>query len=296
MEEILKVVQNVVEYYLTEEQAVPFNPSTGILRRLKRAQNIESMPDFVAAVGEYNESIVQLRKDGVIAANLDKKHDVPLGLLKCIMTQIYDRAVSPTVDSLRQYEPGSDGVYGELLAPFVSRIFEEVHLKSGDVFVDLGSGVGNVVLQAALEIGCESWGCEFMPNASKIADLQAKEFAARCRMWGIGPGKVKLEKTSFFENDNIVRTLQRADVVLVNNQVFGADTNRRLVDLFLDLKDGCKIVSLKSFVQDENITYRNENDTATNLKVVRKEYFSGSVSWTDASGVYFIATKKGRKA
>ena len=76
--------------------------------------------------------------------------------------------------------------------------------------VDLGSGVGNVVLQAALEIGCESWGCEMMPNACTLADLQQAEFKARCRLWGITPGKTRLVQGDFLTEQSIIEVLKRA--------------------------------------------------------------------------------------
>ncbi|MBN6743433.1 hypothetical protein JKG47_23855, partial [Acidithiobacillus sp. MC6.1] len=81
----------------------------------------------------------------------------------------------------------------ELLDSVISKILKETKLMSDQVFLDLGSGVGNVVLQAALEVGCESWGCEMMKNAYTLADRQKEEFQARCRLWGGKPGRVRLE-------------------------------------------------------------------------------------------------------
>ena len=52
-------------------------------------------------------------------------------------------------------------------------------MKCDQIFVDLGSGVGNCVLQAALEVGCESCGCEMMDKACNLAELQEEEFKAR---------------------------------------------------------------------------------------------------------------------
>jgi len=213
-------------------------------------------------------------------------------MIRCILQQVYDRAVSPNVELLKHYENGTDNVYGELKDKFISEALIKTGLKSGQVFVDLGSGVGNVVLQAALEFGCESWGCEMMKNASDLAEAQEKEFNARCRLWGIQPGNMHLERGDFLENRKIHQAMKRADVILVNNQAFTPDLNQKLVQLFLDLKDGCKIVSLKSFVPDgHKITSRNRDNPVNLLSVKKGEYFSKSVSWTDAGGTYFIATK-----
>ena len=297
LQDILLVAELVSRHYLTEEQANPImDEGSGIHRKLKRAIARQSEQEFREGVEEYNESIGALRDRGAIQENLDKMHSLSLPLVEHVLTQIYARTVSLKVDSLRKYENGTDNVYGELLPRFVSKIFEDTRLQSDQIFVDLGSGVANVVLQAALQIGCESWGCEMMDNACDLAELQEKEFAARCRLWGLETGTVRLERGDFLKNAAIGKVLQRADVVLVNNQAFTPALNNGLINLFLDLKEGCQIVSLKSFVPtDHKITTRNFNSPVNVLEVETKPYYSNCVSWTNAPGTYCIARKDSRK-
>ncbi|EHK96665.1 putative Histone-lysine N-methyltransferase, H3 lysine-79 specific [Glarea lozoyensis 74030] len=308
VQEIIDIAKTVADFYLTDEQAKPFlEPNSGYIRQLEKARNnlannkkrgeITPRPvllnDFKAAVDQYNAALQKLRLDKVLEQNLDDKHHLPFNMVKLILNQVYERAVSPKVDLLRQYENGGDNVYGELLPKLVNQVLTETNLKSDQVFVDLGSGVGNVALQAALEFGCESWGCEMMENACTLADAQKREFSARCRLWGIATGKVHLEKGDFLENQRIHATMKRADVILVNNQAFTSQLNQALVNLFLDLKDGCKIISLKPFVPAYHvITDRNDNDPVNNLRVTKEgEYYSDSVSWTGERGIYFITEK-----
>ncbi|KAK0674311.1 putative histone-lysine N-methyltransferase, H3 lysine-79 specific [Cercophora samala] len=290
-QDILNVVRHVASIYLSEEEARPFlDQNSGIYRRLERCKNLNDGKGFKAALKEYSESLFALQRKGVIAKNLESMRGVPQELVSFILDQVYDRTVAPKVDLLAKYENGTDNVYGELLHPFISDIFERTRLTSDMVFVDLGSGVGNVVLQAALEIGCESWGCEMMENACNLADAQKKEFAARCRLWGIAPGKVYLERGDFRKNEPILESLKRADVVLVNNQAFTSQLNDNLVNMFLDLKIGCKIVSLKTFVHDNKLA---ENDVASSiLDVEHLTYPEEYVSWTGAAGTYCISTRK----
>lgn len=297
LQDILDVTELVLRSYLTDNQGNRFLDDTdGIHRRLKRAIAHKSCKEFRDAIAEYNDAIETLRAEGVIVKNLNDTHELPLPLVEHILTQTYSRTVSLKVDSLRKYENGTDNVYGELLPRFISKIFTETKLTSDQVFVDLGSGVGNVVLQAALEIGCESWGCEVMENACDLAELQQAEFTARCRLWGLSAGEVHLERGDFLVNAKIADALKRADVVLVNNQAFTPELNDRLVNLFLDLKEGCQIVSLRSFVpQDHKITTRNLNSPINLLEVESKTYYSNCVSWTNAPGTYFKATKDSRK-
>jgi [histone H3]-lysine79 N-trimethyltransferase len=301
--EILEIAEIVAGVYLTTDQLEAFRKS-GIIRQLEKTKNLllrdttdkAKLDDFKKAVEDYNAAIGDFLKEGALAKNLDARHHLPLQMVHCILQQVYDRAVSPKVELLKHYENGTDNIYGELKGRFISEALAEAGLKSDQIFVDLGSGVGNVVLQAALEFGCESWGCEVMENACKLAEAQEREFAARCRLWGIKPGLVQLERGDFLVNQKILNIIQRADVILVNNQAFTSQLNQNLIQLFLDLKDGCKIVSLKQFgAGGDQISSRNAFDPANLLAVTKLEYYSGSVSWTDVGGSYYIAEKDGKR-
>ncbi|PYH44598.1 histone methyltransferase DOT1 [Aspergillus saccharolyticus JOP 1030-1] len=293
IDDIVQVIEIVAQNFIPEEEVDDFDDETnGIKRRLRRALAQSSEAQFRETVADYNHAIERLRRSGSIAKKLDSMGRLNLPLVERILNQIYSRTVSPRVESLRQYENGTDNVYGELLPRFISTIFKETGLKSGQVFVDLGSGVGNVVLQAALEIGCESWGCEMMQNACELAELQQAEFRARCRLWGIAPGKTHLIRGDFLKQQSIVDVLKRADVVLINNQAFTPQLNNELINHFLDMKEGCQIVSLKSFVPaGHKIQARNLNSPINLLTVKQRNYWSNSVSWTDVGGTYFIARK-----
>lgn len=292
VKDITTVVKFVAENYLSDQDAHPFlEPSTGLIRQLQKSTNVNDGPAFKAAVRDYNKRLFALQKDGTIAKHLDGISSLPSDLVAFILDQVYDRTVAPKVELLLKYENGSDNVYGELLHPFITDILvEKTHMTSGQVFVDLGSGVGNVVLQAALEIGCESWGCEMMGNACDLADAQLREFRARCQLWGVAPGEAHLERGDFRTNERILEVLRRADVVLVNNQAFTSQLNDSLVSMFLDLKSGCRIVSLKSFVHEHKSA---SNDVAMSiLDVEDLTYPSDYVSWTHQGGTYCISTKK----
>ncbi|KID87413.1 Histone methylation DOT1 [Metarhizium guizhouense ARSEF 977] len=296
VEASIRIVRHVAETYLTEDEAEPFtNHNTGLIRRLEKAsnRNIQDLAGFKAAIHEYNETLLGMVEDGIIAKNLDKMHELPRQFVAFILDQVYDRTVAPKVELLSKYENGTDYVYGELLHPFISKLLvEQTKMTSDQVFVDLGSGVGNVCLQAALEIGCESWGCEMMENACNLADAQIKEFEARCMLWGIKPGKAHLERGDFRKNTAIHEALKRADVVLVNNKAFTSQLNDDLVRMFLDLKLGCKIISLRSFVADFKSSHNINDVGSTILDVEECIYPEGFVSWTNAGGSYFISTRK----
>lgn len=266
--------------------------SKGIPFRLTRAINRQNQLDYRAAILEFNSIIHKARSDGTITTVLDETKTIPLFLVERILNQTYVRTVSPQVEKLRSYAAFSDKTYGEILPPFSSQIFRDTGLDSSSVFFDMGSGVGNVVLQAALETGCESHGIEVMANPCDLARAQAEEFPARCRLWGLKAGSVSLQQGDFLKDSRISRILQRADVVLINNQAFNPSLNDTLTSLFLDMKEGARIVSLRSFVPAGwRLVERNRDSIIGVLEVTRKEYWSGCVSWKPEGGEYFVSTK-----
>ena len=74
-----------------------------------------------------------------------------------------------------------------------------------------------------------------------------------------------------------------------SNYAFRPQTNDTLSLLFLDLKEGSVIVSLRSFVpSDFRLTERTLSSPAAILRVEERTYTSGSVSWTAGSGKYYV--------
>lgn len=293
MEDITETIRTICTEYLPAHLSAQYlDETTGYARRFNRAWQRNSIPEFLSIVADFNTMLLPLIQNGTLHTHLRDRSTLSLDWIKRILDQIYARTVSPKVETLRAYENGSDNVYGELLPRFCSAIFAETSLNHDQTFIDLGSGVGNVVLQAALETGCEAWGVEMMPNPCDLAALQAREFPHRAALWGLNVGTVNLLRGDFRSCPAISPVLRRADVVLVNNQAFTPELNDTLRYMFLDLKDGCKVVSLKPFVPEGwRITEHKLSDPANQFTQVRKEYFSESVSWTDRGGWFYVATK-----
>jgi H3 lysine-79-specific histone-lysine N-methyltransferase len=300
MEDIKETILEICAFYLPQplreryigRDSLSSQAVESFEHRIKRAWNHQSIPEFIGVVENFNSLIKPLVADGTIRRELATKRRLPLQTVRRILDQVYARTVSPRVESLRAYKNGTDNVYGELLPRFCDIIFDKTKLNESHVFVDLGSGVGNVVLQAALQVGCESWGIEMMKNPCDLADLQVKEFPGRTALWGLSVGDVHLIRGDFTQNPQVPEILRKADVVLVNNQAFTPELNNQLLNMFLDLKDGCKVASLKPFVR-EDYKY-NERNTQSLENIFTQErfgYFSGCVSWTDGQGSWFIATK-----
>ncbi len=70
------------------------------------------------------------------------------------MLIIYNRSILDP-DKLNHYEPFSPQVYGETSFDLIDSLLKRVELADNDVFMDLGSGVGNVVLHVAAAVKCK---------------------------------------------------------------------------------------------------------------------------------------------
>ena len=127
---------------------------------------------------------------------------IPLGFIHDILQTVYIRTIHPRANQLKHYEAFSNYVYGELLPNFLSKIYKQCNMNESSVFLDLGSGVGNCVIQAALEYQCKfSAGCEIMKEASELTEYQYNELQERCKIMGLNLSPVKFFlKQSFVAN------------------------------------------------------------------------------------------------
>lgn len=196
--------------------------------------------------------------------------------------------------------------YGELLPKFLSEVLELTSTKPSSIFVDLGSGVGNLLIQASLQTGCSSYGIEQMKTPANFASQQLLEAKKRWRMWSLKGSPqsqnqaqsqsqvqdedgLKSWEGDFSEREEIREILKKADLIVCNNYAFTATTNEVLSFMFLDLKEGAKIVSLKPFVnKDFRLTMRSLQSPSAILKTERRKFGTGCVSWMDGGGSYYI--------
>ncbi|KAF8323118.1 DOT1-domain-containing protein [Clavulina sp. PMI_390] len=224
---------------------------------------------------------------------------VPPKLWRAITEEVYQRAVGPDIEDTKKYRSFSSETYGELNAIFISDLIHRFGLGPGRTFVDLGSGVGNCVIQAALQAGCDSYGIELNAPVAALSFTQQREFHARLRMWGLTAGSVTLLEGDFTESPEVCEWIRKADVVLVNNYIFSADLNEKLTWRFLDLRDGAKVVVLKPFWPlnrplTERTAYTPEAVLSSGVQ--RMEYIKDSVSWTQEPGEFYIYTKSEGRA
>ncbi|KAI9292291.1 DOT1-domain-containing protein [Neoconidiobolus thromboides FSU 785] len=259
----------------------------GILRKLRRGENRKDGESFIDSIKEFNTLVREMRE-----RNGFKKRDFPkYEILEHILFQTYARVASPDAHNLTNYEAFSNQVYGEINSNLVNEFVQLSGINKDSLFIDMGSGIGNVVLQVACQTGCRAHGIEIMEIPSALAKYQQIELRARMQMYLLPIPRIKFYRGDFLTHPDILRQLSEVDVLLVNNYVFDSELNVKIMELFLKLKEGCKIISLKNFAPLElKINNRNAGEPETILRVKKYDYGSDSVSWTANAGSFFIHT------
>ncbi|KAJ9067622.1 Nucleosomal histone H3-Lys79 methylase [Entomophthora muscae] len=288
IQDILDTIVTVSALSISSKDRKRFgSEDDGLFRNILRAKNRKDGKAFLECIREYNSLVKEIRgRDGF------KRNCLPSQeVLEHIIYQCYARVVSPDADNLTNYKAFSNQVYGEVNSSLIGRFIKLANIDKRSLFVDMGCGIGNVVIQIAGQTGCKTAGIEIMELPANLSKFQRLEFMARCEMYQLPSPKIKLVKGDFLTHPDILALLPKADVLLINNYVFKSSLNLKIKDLFLKLKDGCRIISLKSFAPiDFRVNSRNAGEPESILRVEKFEYGSDSVSWTANPGQFFIHT------
>lgn len=270
-------------------------------------RSYDSMKNLCDRFNRAIDSVVALEKGTSLPAQRLNKYP-SRGLLRHILQQTYNQAVVDP-DRLNFYEPFSPEVcfnymrlkktvitklyilqvYGETSFDLVCQMIDQINVTAEDIFIDLGSGVGQVVLQMAAATPCKiCLGIEKAEVPSRYAESMNRHFREWMQWYGKKFGEYKLIKGDFLTEEHREK-INSASIVFVNNFAFGPTVDHQLKERFADLKDGARIVSSKSFCPlNFRITDRNLSDIGTIMHVSEMSPLRGSVSWTGKPVSYYL--------
>lgn len=251
-------------------------------------KSFESMQRLCDKYNRAIDSIHQLWKGTTQPMKLNKRPSN--GLLRHILQQVYNHSVTDP-EKLNNYEPFSPEVYGETSFDLVAQIIDEIEMMEEDTFVDLGSGVGQVVLQVAAATNCKHYyGVEKADIPATYAESMDKEFKKWMKWYGKKHGEYTLERGDFLSEEWKER-IANTSIIFVNNFAFGPEVDHQLKERFANMKEGGKIVSSKPFAPlNFRINSRNLSDIGTIMRVVELSPLRGSVSWTGKPVSYYLHT------
>lgn len=146
----------------------------------------------------------------------------------------------PAKDERRVERSRGSSLYGELMPTATLRLLELLELGPGDHFVDLGAGLGKVVLFAAMHTEAGSvLGVELSPTRAALAE----QTLARARSQGLAG----VERVSIVEGDMMRVPLARATVIYTCSTAFSEAFMSRLGRRLAKLPKLRTIATLQDF-------------------------------------------------
>jgi len=219
-------------------------------------------------------------------------------LLKLILRLLFAEVVHPhTRRVVAALQPSH--VYGELNYSFVSRLLSDFRITEKSTFVDIGSGVGNVVLQAALECGCHALGCELVQDRHTVAESFVSE-GMRWASWFASDfgdpndlaSRVELRHGDAFTDARTLATLPVADLVICNNFKFSPDLlNMQIGAVLAVIKPGAVFVSMQRIIRGK-ATDRRQILNELNVEERKHKGHDGDVSWMHKGLEYWVYSKR----
>ena len=264
---------------------------------LNYIENYDKLTDFVTKFNKACSTWKGLNQGS--QAFSDKVQTKATGvLLNTLIEYSYDLSISYQAEKLNKYAAFSPETYGEtkfdLTRLMLNKVYEfdsKLELNKNDVFVDIGSGVGNVVLQVAGSTHCGTcYGIEIDQTRHEMGLELVSEFKKRMRFFAKTHGKITLKQGDFTKDPEIKKLLQKARLIYINNFAFGAELNNSLKQILAECcSEGTAIVTSLCLVetkQDFKLTSRNLNDFKSMVDMV--ELGAGGVSWTDNPVTIFL--------
>ena len=160
--------------------------------------------------------------------------------------------------ALNKYKPFSHEVYGETNANLVQHVITSQQITAADTFFDLGSGIGQVVLQVAASTGCRAIGVELMDNPAEYASAMGPAFAKALEQWGWQlPHPTTLIHGDFLKD---CPQLSEATVIFINNFAFPVALSQALgAHISTTCRPGTRVLTYKPIMPMGRRTGRRNN-------------------------------------
>jgi hypothetical protein len=245
----------------------------------KISQHIANMPDGVrvASTIPLTENIPSLRLEStqtILPSSTEEilvhvytvKRPTPAELLEELYCGVNGFSISSGETDLI-CKGGGNATYGEILFDSAEKLFTEIiPLGENDVFYDLGSGIGKLVLWVYLATPAKkSVGVELSKtrtnHAKTMLQKTQKELAPQFKdQWINAWGNAALKKTVEFRHENILEAdLSDATVIFICATCFPESCMQALSEKFATLKEGLQIASLKELPRNPSLKRKSSH-------------------------------------
>jgi len=284
-EEIVETINWVAREYLEYRPAIE-----NLMRNPPDLRSYDCIKSLCDKYNKISGTVLKMNEGTSVAPKTSSR--ASQGLLKHIIQQVYNYAVTDP-NELNKYSPFSSKTYGETNFNFMAQLIEKNQFRprEGDIFIDMGSGVGHLVLQMAASVECKKcYGIEISDNPAKYAKVMEERFIFWMNWHGKTYTEFELFHGDFFEK-KYADIIKSANFILVNNFAFKPEVDHKLKQRFLDLRDGVQILSSKPFCSPKSrVTERHLTDIGSIMKVmeIHPEQRKDTVSWTPKPLPYYL--------
>jgi len=134
---------------------------------------------------------------------------------------------------------GGEPTYGEITYESAQKLLRDLKLTYKDIFYDLGSGVGKMVVQAYVTTPVKKAVGVELANTRAGKALQVKDALSKM-------GKLdKNRQLEFYPKSMTEVSLDDATVIYLCSTCFSQDLMKQITDKCLKLKPGLRIITLK---------------------------------------------------
>lgn len=186
-------------------------------------------------------------------------------------------------------------VYGEAMPLLVDALIDIAHIKPTDVFFDIGSGIGNIVLQIAAQTGCKSYGIEIREDLHNLAEGLLTEFNKE-----YAERNMKVPEVKFIGGDALSDSFEidqyyvNSTVVFMNNWCFPPSLEQGLCLKFeAMLQKDVKVIALKNLFPREEPWKQRYRDAPVQIFKMpweRYKFPEGCISWAHRPITAYIYT------
>ncbi|KAI6182583.1 Histone-lysine N-methyltransferase, H3 lysine-79 specific [Aphelenchoides bicaudatus] len=251
--------------------------------------DFETLQSVCTAFNKAAPTISQLSK-GMTTPGVNADLASPK-FLQRIITHCYNKAVENERALNKHYEPFSSCTYGETSFERMQMIIDEINPKGHDVFVDLGSGVGQLVAHMAGGSKVKkAFGIEISELPAKFAARLEEEFRKLMRFYGKKTRCFSLDRGDFLDRKYRDLIIKEATIIFINNFAFNPDLESRIkYELLVELQSGTKVISTKPYAPLKgHITDRQLYDFASMVDITELRRCSNPCSWTANDVPYYL--------
>ncbi|EGT47624.1 hypothetical protein CAEBREN_11251 [Caenorhabditis brenneri] len=192
----------------------------------------------------------------------------------------------------KHYRPATSETYGETNFCQMESICKELKIGENDVFVDLGSGVGQLVCFMSAYARCKkSIGIELSQQPAEFAAKVGNGYKCLMKFFGKRAGHFELHRGDMLDNRFRQLILQEATVIFINNFAFSPSLMLRLKENLLSyLGNGVRIVTTKALEKSVDLNERSADGFNSISDTRELRSLPDNVSWSSSTVQFYCTT------